>query len=595
MLRYLIFRRSLLPAVLALLLLLSAGLAAADNYRHSSEGRVVAVGDIHGAFDELVAVLRGTGLIDAELRWTGGTTHLVSVGDLLHRGDYGRQVMDLVMRLQREAAEAGGAVHVILGNHEVMSLTGDLRYVSAGDYAQFGSDAPPGLPAGYLERRAAFAPDGEYGRWLLELPFAIVVDDTLFVHGGLSERLRGLTLEEINESSRRDVRRFAEGWHALLDTGLLGDGDDFDDVRARAAELARGRGDARLRSVGADITAALDGLPFLPDGPLWYRGSARCHPLVETDAIDAVLDKVGARRVAIGHTPTNDRRITSRKDGRVLLLDIGMNTAVYQGRPAALVIEDGVLRAWDLVEGEIEIEAEERRIWNRPFGMSDAEIEAFLRAAAVTAMEPLPGSADGRRLATLELEGRRLGAVFNARDTSPGLQNGRWTRSSERADRYVHEVAAYRLDRLIGLDMVPVTVARQIGEESGALRLWIEDGFSEHERQARQIPFRGDCDLRAQYELMGVFDLLILNPSPQLGLLRYDRRWTLWLMDQSRAFGTSGDIAAMLRRSGVEVGPQLAEALERVTPEQAEILAEHLHRRQVQAVVDRASRLREQR
>jgi len=595
MLRNLIFPRSLWSILLALLLLLSAGLAAADNYRHASDGRVVAVGDIHGAFDEFVAVLRGTGLIDAELSWTGGTTHLVSVGDLLHRGDYGRQVIDLVMRLQREAAEAGGAVHVILGNHEVMSLTGDLRYVSAGDYAQFGSEAPPGLPAGYLERRAAFAPDGEYGRWLLELPIAIVVDDTLFVHGGLSERLRGLTLEEINESSRRDVRRFAEGWHALLDAGLLGDGDDFDAIRSRAAALARGRGDARLRQVGADITAALDGLPFLPDGPLWYRGSARCHPFVEADVIDAVLDKVGARRVAVGHTFTTDRRINSRKDGRVLLLDTGMNTAAYQGRPAALVIENGVLRAWYVGEGEREIEAEESRIWNRPFGMSDAEIEAFLLAAKVTRMAPLPGSNDGRRLATLELEGRRLSAVFNARDASPGLQDGRWTRSAERADRYIHEVAAYRLDRLIGLDMVPVTVARQVGDEAGALRLWIDDGFSEQERQAQQIPFRGDCDLRAQYELMGVFDLLILNPDPQLGLLRYDRRWTLWLMDQSRAFGTSTDVGPMLRRSGVELTPMLAEALEQVTPEQAEFLAEYLHRRQVQAVVDRAARLRARR
>ena len=157
MLRYLIIPRHLLSVVLALLLLLSAGLAAADSYRHSSDGRVVAVGDIHGAFDEFVAVLRGTGLVDAELSWTGGTTHLVSVGDLLHRGDYGRQVIDLVMRLQREAAEAGGAVHVILGNHEVMSLTGDLRYVSAGDYAQFGSEAPPGLPADRLAAlRTAF-------------------------------------------------------------------------------------------------------------------------------------------------------------------------------------------------------------------------------------------------------------------------------------------------------------------------------------------------------------------------------------------------------------------------------------------------------
>jgi hypothetical protein len=55
---------------------------------------------MHGALDEFVATLRGTGLVDEELSWSGGTAHLVSVGDLLDRGDYGRQAMDLLMRLQ---------------------------------------------------------------------------------------------------------------------------------------------------------------------------------------------------------------------------------------------------------------------------------------------------------------------------------------------------------------------------------------------------------------------------------------------------------------------------------------------------------------
>jgi hypothetical protein len=540
-------------------------------------------------------VLQGTGLVDEELAWSGGATTLVSVGDLVDRGDYGRQVMDLLMRLQREAAAAGGAVHVVLGNHEAMNLSGDLRYVSEGDYAQFGDQAPPGLPAGFLERHAAFAPDGKYGRWLLNLPIAIVVNDTLFVHGGLSERLEGRSLEEINASARRDLHRFVAGWEALLDAGQLTAGDDFGDIRARAAALAQGADDERLQQIGREIVESLDGLPFAPDGPLWYRGTARCHPYTEAQVLDAVLDGLGASRVAFGHTPTQGRRIASRGDGRVLLIDSGMNVAAYQGRPAALIIEDGELRAWYAGEGERDIEAQPNRVWDRPYGMSDAEIEGFLRTAEVTRLEALAGSDDGRRLATLEQDGRRLLAVFNARDTAPGLQDRRWTRRAERADRYIHEVAAYRLDRLLELEMVPVTVERQIGAEAGALRLWIQDGFSEHERQQREIPFRGDCDLQAEYELMGVFDLLILNPSPQLALLRYDPRWTFWLMDQSRAFGITTDIAAMLRRSGVEVTPQMAEALARVTPAQAAFLSEYLHDRQVRALAERAERLRSRR
>jgi hypothetical protein len=74
------------------------------------------------------------------------------------------------------------------------------------------------------------------------------------------------------------------------------------------------------------MTAALDGLPFQPDGPLWYRGSARCHPFAETQVTEEVLHSLDARRVVIGHTLTGERRITSRKEGRVLRIDTGMNT-----------------------------------------------------------------------------------------------------------------------------------------------------------------------------------------------------------------------------------------------------------------------------
>ena len=61
--------------------------------------------------------------------WAAGRAHVVSLGDLLDRGADSRKVMDLLMRLQGEAAAAGGQLHVVLGNHEAMNLLGDLRYV----------------------------------------------------------------------------------------------------------------------------------------------------------------------------------------------------------------------------------------------------------------------------------------------------------------------------------------------------------------------------------------------------------------------------------------------------------------------------------
>ena len=87
--------------------------------------RTVAVGDVHGDYDQLAAVLKSAGLIDEQGNWSGGKTHLVQNGDVLDRGPDSRKAMDLLMRLEKQAAEAGGYVHALIGNHEAMNVYGD--------------------------------------------------------------------------------------------------------------------------------------------------------------------------------------------------------------------------------------------------------------------------------------------------------------------------------------------------------------------------------------------------------------------------------------------------------------------------------------
>ena len=92
---------------------------------------MVAVGDIHGAFDNFVAILRAAQVIDNRNRWIGGRTVLVQTGDILDRGPDSRKAIDLLRRLERDAQRAGGRVVSLLGNHELMRLISDWRYVSA--------------------------------------------------------------------------------------------------------------------------------------------------------------------------------------------------------------------------------------------------------------------------------------------------------------------------------------------------------------------------------------------------------------------------------------------------------------------------------
>ena len=175
-----------------LLLLVALPLGACVGAPQESS-RVVAIGDVHGAYDSLLRVLEGASIADASGRWVGGTATLVQVGDLIDRGPDDRRVLELIMRLEEEADRAGGRVISLLGNHEVMNLHGDLRYVSRESYAGFaGPDwqerveaayadyvklvRPSEMasvesrqrfaaehPKGYLEHAAAFAPSGPIG------------------------------------------------------------------------------------------------------------------------------------------------------------------------------------------------------------------------------------------------------------------------------------------------------------------------------------------------------------------------------------------------------------------------------------------------
>ena len=182
--------------------------ANADDWRVEGADRVVAISDIHGAYDAMVETLKNVGVIDDQLAWAGGTARLVIVGDILDRGPRSRDVMDLLMRLEDESQAAGGYVHVLIGNHESMNMIGDMRYVSKEEYAAFAADETleerrrwfqaylrrqpmprdeadlkerfdSTFPAGFFALRRELGPTGKYGQWLLTKPIIAVIDDLL--------------------------------------------------------------------------------------------------------------------------------------------------------------------------------------------------------------------------------------------------------------------------------------------------------------------------------------------------------------------------------------------------------------------------------
>ncbi len=138
------------------------------------------IGDVHGQFKKLARLLREAGLVDETLAWAGSEAALWFLGDFFDRGPDGIAVVDLVMRLQDEAAAAGGQVGALLGNHEVLMLAAH----------RFGEHESTMLSGSFLSawrRNGGRAKDligltQRHITWMTNLPAMALVDDRLFVH-----------------------------------------------------------------------------------------------------------------------------------------------------------------------------------------------------------------------------------------------------------------------------------------------------------------------------------------------------------------------------------------------------------------------------
>ena len=109
--------------------------------RVTAPGRVVALGDVHGDIGQArralsIAGVLGEGGDAVNPEWVGGDTVVVQVGDVLDRGDDEIAILILLQKLHKQAEKEGGAVYILNGNHEVLNVSGDFRYVTQGAFQE---------------------------------------------------------------------------------------------------------------------------------------------------------------------------------------------------------------------------------------------------------------------------------------------------------------------------------------------------------------------------------------------------------------------------------------------------------------------------
>jgi hypothetical protein len=305
--------------------------------------RIVAIGDLHGDHDAWRAIARAAGLIDAKGKWSGGNATLVQMGDVVDRGPDSLKIIRDLQKLQKEAPRRGGRVFALVGNHEAMMMTGDLRYVHPGEFAAFADKdsrarrerlyeankaaieaayraqssqvAPEAIkdawlktmPLGRIEHQLAWSPSGPLGKWAMSNPAVVKLGGNLFVHGGISAAYAAFDPDDIN----------------------------------RKVETA-------LRTQNQSPTAIIND----PQGPLWYRGlisrgdgdeatlapipPGGAAPLSIDQEIDLVLRNFGVKRIVVAHTPAREGIVQSA-GGKLWRVDSAISRA-YGGTPSYLEI-----------------------------------------------------------------------------------------------------------------------------------------------------------------------------------------------------------------------------------------------------------------
>jgi hypothetical protein len=249
----------------------------------------LAISDIEGNFGPFRKLLTANGVIDDNFNWTFGEGHLVLTGDFFDRGTQVTEVLWLIYSLEEKAKAAGGYVHFILGNHEIMNMSGDLHYVQA----KYKENAIL-LGERYED---LYGENSELGRWLRTKNIIEKVGTILYLHGGISQEVNNMdvSIEKINELSRP---YYADSFYQY--------------------------NDKRLNILYGEL------------GPFWYRGYYQGTTKASPAQIDSTLSKFNIRHIATGHTMVADT-ISVRYNGKVFDTDVHHAA----GKSEALLIEGG--------------------------------------------------------------------------------------------------------------------------------------------------------------------------------------------------------------------------------------------------------------
>jgi hypothetical protein len=288
---------------------LPAGFKRGEKFSRSGEyqfyaEKIAAISDIHGSYNHFTSILKSNKIIDDSLNWNWGNGHLVIVGDVFDKGPGVTESLWLIKKLEIQSAEKGGKVHLLLGNHESYILRGNSSFIDV-KYREICNRL-------FICYDQLYGPDTYIGKWLRSKMTMVKINENLFVHGGISDKIieDRLTISNIN----RCMFRYINSSH------FINSGAGFIDTIK-------------------DLTSS--------SGPLEYRGYFNANLINRGSSsrysihkIDSVLTLLKVNHIIVGHTivkniiglfnnniiaidksfPENDI-IKENSDGQILLIE----------------------------------------------------------------------------------------------------------------------------------------------------------------------------------------------------------------------------------------------------------------------------------
>jgi hypothetical protein len=252
-----------------------------EPYLINTTGDIFASGDIHGKYSALVNLLKNNKIIDSDLSWNFGNGQLVLLGDVFDRGEFITETLWFLHELEVQARLAGGNVHLLLGNHEVMALTGDHRYLNE-KYKYFTNYTL----VYYYE---LFEKNTVLGEWLRSRNLIVQINDCLFMHAGISPQ-------------------FAEYNY------------EYQEVNTRVRNYLYSDYNVEPGSPEDIILGAI--------GPQWYRGYRYENdsvPKVTQQFIDDYLKSKHVGRMVLGHN--EQLAISTDFEGKVINIDVAIDAS----------------------------------------------------------------------------------------------------------------------------------------------------------------------------------------------------------------------------------------------------------------------------